>query len=66
MQHEGRIRSAGASVPGSIEEAPAGTIERVTFHNVENGFCVLRVKTRGRRDLITVVGHAASISAASG
>lgn len=41
----------------------ADTIERVTFHNVENGFCVLRVKARGRRDLITVVGHAASISA---
>jgi hypothetical protein len=40
----------------------AGTIERVTFHNAENGFCVLRVKARGRRDLITVVGHAASIS----
>jgi len=35
----------------------------VTFHNAENGFCVLRVKARGHRDLITVVGHAATISA---
>jgi len=35
----------------------------VTFHNEENGFCVLRVKARGKRDLITVVGHAATISA---
>jgi exodeoxyribonuclease V alpha subunit len=31
-------------------------VERVTFHNPENGFCVLRVKVRGEKDLITVVG----------
>ena len=44
-------------------EALAGVVERVTFHNPENGFCVLRLKARGQRDLITVVGHAASIAA---
>src|ERR1700760_360109 len=44
-------------------EPLAGLVERVTFHNPENGFCVLRVKARGQRDLITVVGHAAMISA---
>jgi exodeoxyribonuclease V alpha subunit len=44
-------------------EVLAGLVERVTFHNDENGFCVLRVKARGQRDLITVVGHAAMISA---
>jgi hypothetical protein len=44
-------------------ETFAGLVERVTFHNEENGFCVLRVKARGKRDLITVVGHAATISA---
>lgn len=44
-------------------ETLAGLVERVTFHNVENGFCVLRVKVRGQRDLVTVVGHAAMISA---
>ena len=44
-------------------EALAGLVERVTFHNPENGFCVLRIKARGQRDLITVVGHAAMISA---
>src|SRR6202030_179693 len=37
--------------------------ERVTFHNDDNGFCVLRIKARGHRELITVVGHAATISA---
>ena len=44
-------------------EALAGVVERVTFHNEENGFCVLRVKTRGQRDLITILGHAAMVSA---
>jgi hypothetical protein len=28
----------------------------------ENDFCVLRTKARGHRDLVTVVGHAATIS----
>ena len=46
----------------SAQEVLAGLVERVTFHNAENGFCVLRVKARGHRDLITVIGHAAIIS----
>jgi exodeoxyribonuclease V alpha subunit len=41
----------------------AGLVERVTFHNSENGFCVLRLKARGQRDLVTVIGSAALISA---
>jgi exodeoxyribonuclease V alpha subunit len=44
-------------------EALAGLVERVTFHNADSGFCVLRVKVRGQRDLVTVVGHAATIAA---
>src|SRR5215467_6484838 len=44
-------------------EVLGGLVDRVTFHNSENGFCVLRVKARGQRDPITVVGHAAMISA---
>ena len=43
-------------------EVFAGLVERVTFHNADNGYCVLRVKARGKRDLITVIGHAATIS----
>jgi len=39
----------------------AGLVERVTFHSPETGFCVLRVKIRGNRDLVTLVGSAASI-----
>jgi exodeoxyribonuclease V alpha subunit len=44
-------------------EVLAGLVDRVTFYNASNGFCVLRVKARGQRDPITVVGHAAMISA---
>ncbi|MDO9714136.1 SF1B family DNA helicase RecD2 [Paracraurococcus lichenis] len=44
-------------------EALAGLVERVTFHSAETGFCVLRVKVRGQREPVTVVGHAALISA---
>ncbi|MCG4262054.1 ATP-dependent RecD-like DNA helicase [Acetobacter senegalensis] len=54
---------SGRATDSSPMEALAGLVERVTFHNAENGFCVLRVKVRGQRDLITVVGHAAMISA---
>jgi exodeoxyribonuclease V alpha subunit len=43
-------------------EVLARLVERVTFHYEENGFGVLRVKARGQRDLITVLGHAAMIS----
>jgi len=51
---------AAASVAA---ERISGTIERVTYHNLGNGFCVLRVKARGQRDLVTVTGHAAAIGA---
>src|SRR5881396_4076370 len=47
----------------SSQEVLAGLVERVTYHNPENGFCVLRAKVRGHRDVVTVVGHAATISA---
>src|SRR5438045_4213589 len=54
------VQPAKSSTP---TEVLAGLVDRVTFHNSENGFCVLRVKARGQRDLITVIGHAAMISA---
>jgi len=51
--------------PGSQQqkEVLAGIVERVTFHNSDNGFCVLRIQARGHRNLVTVVGHSATISA---
>ena len=52
-----------SAAPMAEREALAGLVERVTFHSPETGFCVLRVKVRGQRDLVTVVGAAAMISA---
>jgi exodeoxyribonuclease V alpha subunit len=43
------------------KETIAGLVERVTFHNPETGFCVLRIKARGHRDLVTLVAATASI-----
>src|SRR6266849_5130134 len=52
--------------PTSPETSPmehlTGAVERVTFHSEETGFCVLRVKARGHRDLVTVGGTAATIT----
>ncbi len=44
-------------------ESLAGTVERITFHSEETGFCVLRVNVNGQRELLTVVGSTATISA---
>ena len=38
----------------STQEVLAGLVERVTFHNAENGFCVIRIKARGHRELVTM------------
>ena len=37
-----------AAVPD--REPLAGLVERVTYHNPDNGYCVLRVKVRGHHD----------------
>ena len=50
-------------VAGEDAEVLHGQVERVTFHSEESGFCVLRVKVRGHRDLLTIVGNASKISA---
>ncbi len=41
----------------------SGAVERVTFHNEENGYCVLRVAVPGEHELVTVIGHASSVNA---
>ena len=49
--------------PQEPKEYLSGTIERITYHNSENGFCVLRVKVKGYKDLVTITGSVPSISA---
>ncbi len=44
-------------------ESLAGQVERVTFHSPDSGFCVLRIKPRGSRELVTLVGSTPMIQA---
>ena len=45
-----------------MPEQLSGAIERITFHNLDNGYCVLRVQAEGHRELITVVGNPTGFS----
>jgi exodeoxyribonuclease V alpha subunit len=40
----------------------SGNIERITYHNQENGFAVLKVNVRGKKNLVSVIGVVPSIS----
>jgi len=48
-----------ATTNGAVE----GTIERVTYRNADNGFAVLHLDVRGRRNPVTVVGYLACAAA---
>ena len=39
-----------------------GVVERITYSNEENGFSVIKIKSKGYADLVTVVGNLASVS----
>jgi exodeoxyribonuclease V alpha subunit len=43
-------------------ESLCGLVERVTFHNGDSGFCVLRLKVKGERDLVTLIGHTPTVT----
>lgn len=46
-----------------MPETLNGLIDRVTYHNPENGFAVLQVKVKGREDLVSVIGSTTSVTA---
>jgi exodeoxyribonuclease V alpha subunit len=56
------FKSGNQTQASPDSERLGGSVERVTFHSEESGFCVVRIKVRGRQDLVTVTGTAASIS----
>ena len=57
------VRTAAGRPPEAPDrEVPARPIERVTLNNPENGFRMLRTRARGHRELVTVVGHAATVA----
>lgn len=47
----------------NTKEHLSGAVERITYHNPDNGFCVLRIKVKGYKDLVTVTGNTPSVSA---
>ena len=39
-----------------------GQIERITYHNEENGYTIAKLKVEGRQDFVTVVGNLLSLN----
>nr|VFK56626.1 MAG: exodeoxyribonuclease V alpha subunit [Candidatus Kentron sp. TUN]VFK59156.1 MAG: exodeoxyribonuclease V alpha subunit [Candidatus Kentron sp. TUN]VFK62951.1 MAG: exodeoxyribonuclease V alpha subunit [Candidatus Kentron sp. TUN] len=46
----------------AFKERLSGAVARITFHNSENGFCVLRIKVPGVSELVTVTGTVITVS----
>ncbi len=46
-----------------MPETLKGLIERVTYHNPDSGFAVLKIQVKGRHDLVTVIGSTTSVTA---
>lgn len=46
-----------AARPSYPLETLTGVLERVTYHNEENGYTVARLAVEGARDLLTIVGN---------
>lgn len=46
-----------------MEESLSGIVERITYHNPENGWTIFKVKRYGIPDLATVIAHQAQIFA---
>lgn len=42
-------------------EPISGVVERITFHNLDNGYVVLKVRAGRHRDLVTVVGTLSNV-----
>ncbi len=49
-------------VPGGPDDALSGQVERVTFHNEETGFCIIKVKVQGRKEPVAVLGSLPSVA----
>ena len=48
--------------PAAPGDSLAGLVERVTFFNEENGFCILKVRVRGHADVVAVIGSTPAVS----
>ena len=68
----GRGWNSGGRIPdhlfvdsGAGAVALEGSVDHVTFYNPETGFTVLRLRVRGRREPVVVVGPCRRCSPAS-
>jgi len=43
-------------------EKITGPVETITYHSEKTGFCVLRAKIKGHRDLVTIIGNTVKIT----
>lgn len=43
----------------------SGVVERITYTNPENGFSVIKLNSKGRKELVTVVGNLAAVNVGS-
>ena len=39
-------------------EVLRGLVDRVVFHNEDNGYCILKIVPEGRRDVVSLIGKA--------
>ena len=49
--------------PAADRELLSGVVERITYHDAESGFAVLRVRAAGVVDLATIVGRMPAVAA---
>jgi exodeoxyribonuclease V alpha subunit len=63
LSESGKIWVLRNELPTVHPESLSGLIERVTFFNEENGFAILKIKTKGHRDYVTVIGSLPSANA---
>jgi len=56
MPKAGKIAPLAEFMENQAPDVLTGTLERVVFHNPENGYSILRIRTRGKEDPATAVG----------
>ena len=61
LRREG-LQSVMLPDPDAIAECRQGSVECVTLLSPESDFCVPRIKVRGQRDPVTIIGSAAPIA----
>jgi exodeoxyribonuclease V alpha subunit len=62
MRDMAQASPTNEAMAATAAEMLAGSVERVVFHNPDSGFCVLRVKARGHKEPVTIVGHAPQVA----